>query len=65
MTPLVDLTGKRGLIVGIANKQSIAAGCAQAFRQLVDRYSQVELNSGEEVDVDSPAKLVDADERRL
>lgn len=33
MNPLVDLRGKRGLIVGIANEQSIAAGCAAAFRQ--------------------------------
>lgn len=31
MTPLADLTGKRGLIVGIANENSIAAGCAEAF----------------------------------
>lgn len=31
MTPLVDLTGKRGLVVGIANESSIAAGCAEAF----------------------------------
>lgn len=31
MTPLVDLTGKRGLVAGIANAHSIAAGCAQAF----------------------------------
>ena len=26
------LTGKVGLVVGVANEQSIAAGCAQAFR---------------------------------
>ncbi|HVQ66997.1 MAG TPA: enoyl-ACP reductase FabI [Bradyrhizobium sp.] len=31
MTP-VDLTGKRGLVVGIANESSIAYGCARAFR---------------------------------
>ncbi|MGC2220208.1 MAG: enoyl-[acyl-carrier-protein] reductase FabI, partial [Pseudolabrys sp.] len=28
----VALKGRRGLIVGIANDQSIAWGCAQAFR---------------------------------
>ena len=28
------LEGKRGLIVGIANDQSIAWGCARAFRSL-------------------------------
>lgn len=31
MRPLVDLAGKRGLVVGIANDKSIAAGCAEAF----------------------------------
>jgi enoyl-[acyl-carrier protein] reductase I len=29
--PVVDLAGKRGLVVGIANEHSIAAGCARAF----------------------------------
>ena len=33
MTALVDLAGKRGLVVGIANEHSIAAGCARAFRE--------------------------------
>ena len=32
MQPLVDLTGKKGLVVGIANDSSIAYGCAAAFR---------------------------------
>jgi enoyl-[acyl-carrier protein] reductase I len=31
MTQLVDLRGKRGLVVGIANESSIATGCAEAF----------------------------------
>jgi len=31
LTPLFDLTGRRGLILGIANEQSIATGCARAF----------------------------------
>ncbi|WP_454627335.1 enoyl-ACP reductase FabI [Bradyrhizobium cenepequi] len=33
MTAIVDLAGKRGLVIGIANDHSIAAGCAAAFRQ--------------------------------
>ncbi len=33
MTALVNLAGKRGLVVGIANEHSIAAGCARAFRE--------------------------------
>ncbi|HEY0331432.1 MAG TPA: enoyl-ACP reductase FabI [Rhodopseudomonas sp.] len=32
MTALIDLVGKRGLVVGIANESSIACGCARAFR---------------------------------
>ena len=28
---LLDLAGKRGLVVGIANASSIAYGCAKAF----------------------------------
>lgn len=32
MTAIVDLSGKRGLVVGIANDVSIAAACAAAFR---------------------------------
>lgn len=32
MTTLIDLSGKRGLVVGIANEHSIAYGCARAFR---------------------------------
>lgn len=33
MRPVIDLRGKRGLVVGIANESSIAAGCAEAFSQ--------------------------------
>jgi enoyl-[acyl-carrier protein] reductase I len=29
--PIIDLRGKRGLVVGIANEHSIAAGCATQF----------------------------------
>ena len=32
MNDIIDLCGKRGLVVGIANEQSIAAGCAHVFR---------------------------------
>lgn len=33
MTAIIDLNGKRGLVVGIANSHSIAAGCAASFAQ--------------------------------
>ncbi|HEY0271315.1 MAG TPA: enoyl-ACP reductase FabI [Sphingomonas sp.] len=44
MKTLVDLTGKRGLVVGIANEHSIAAGCAQAFRDCGARLAATYLN---------------------
>jgi enoyl-[acyl-carrier protein] reductase I len=33
MTVQIDLEGKRGIIVGIANNKSIAYGCARVFKQ--------------------------------
>lgn len=44
MKPLVDLTGKRGLVVGIANDRSIAAGCAEAFSRCGARLAATFLN---------------------
>lgn len=32
MSQLIDLQGKKGLVIGIANENSIAFGCAKAFR---------------------------------
>ena len=32
MSGVIDPNGKRGLVVGVANEASIAAGCARAFR---------------------------------
>jgi enoyl-[acyl-carrier protein] reductase I len=47
MIPIVKaklLEGKRGLIVGIANEQSIAWGCAKAFRALGAELAVTYLN---------------------
>ncbi len=44
MSPIVDLTGKRGLVVGIANEHSIATGCASAFRQAGAELAVTYLN---------------------
>lgn len=44
MTALVNLEGKRGLVVGIANAHSIAAGCAAAFAQCGARLAATYLN---------------------
>lgn len=44
MNALVDLSGKRGLVIGIANEHSIAAGCAAAFSQCGARLGASYLN---------------------
>lgn len=43
-TPIVDLTGKRGLVIGIANEHSIAAGCASIFAQAGATLAATYLN---------------------
>ena len=42
MAAIVDLFGKRGLVVGIANDSSIAAGCAAAIRAAsgIERFDE-------------------------
>ncbi len=45
LTPIVDLSGKRGLVVGIANEHSIAAGCARAFARAGARLGATYLNA--------------------
>lgn len=42
---LVDLRGKRGLVIGIANEHSIAAGCAEAFARTGARLAATYLNA--------------------
>lgn len=42
--PIVNLDGKRGLVVGIANEHSIATGCAAAFAQGGARLAATYLN---------------------
>lgn len=44
MKPLVDLAGKRGLVIGIANENSIAAGCTRAFAHAGARLAATYLN---------------------
>jgi enoyl-[acyl-carrier protein] reductase I len=44
MTPLIDLSDKRGLVVGIANERSIATGCADAFARCGARLAATYLN---------------------
>lgn len=44
MNPLIDLRGKRGLVIGIANEHSIAAGCAETFGRCGARLAATYLN---------------------
>jgi len=43
--PIIDLRGKRGLVVGIANDHSIAAGCARSFAQAGATLAATYLNA--------------------
>lgn len=44
MTAILDLAGKKGLIVGIANEHSIAYGCARIFHQTVAELAVTYMN---------------------
>jgi len=44
MNSIIDLSGKRGLVVGIANEHSIAAGCARMFREAGAELAVTYLN---------------------
>ncbi len=55
------LQGKRGLIVGIANEQSIAWGCARAFRALGADLAITYLNEKAKKHVEPLADALEAD----
>ena len=54
------LEGKRGLVIGIANEQSIAWGCAKAFRALGAELAVTYLNDKAKVYVDPLAQALEA-----
>jgi enoyl-[acyl-carrier protein] reductase I len=56
----VALKGKKGLIVGIANNQSIAWGCAKAFRALGAELAVTYLNERARKHVEPLAKELEA-----
>ncbi len=60
MTNLVSLDGKKGLVVGIANDQSIAFGCAQAFRAAGADLAVTYLNDKARPHVEPLAQALDA-----
>jgi len=59
--PVMNLTGKRGLVVGIANEHSIAAGCASAFHAAGAELAVTYLNEKAEPFVRSVAERVPAE----
>ena len=60
MIPIVELTGKRGLVVGIANAHSIANGCARAFRDAGAEFAVAYVNAKAEPYVRPLAESLDA-----
>ncbi|WP_029006258.1 enoyl-ACP reductase FabI [Azorhizobium doebereinerae] len=46
MSSIIDLRGKRGLVAGIVNDHSIAAGCSVAFRRAGAELAITYLNEG-------------------
>ncbi len=47
--PIVDLSGKRGLVAGIANEHGIAAGSARSFA-LAGRIPRADPDAGSQWD---------------
>ena len=56
----IDLTGKKGLVIGIANEDSIAYGCARAFRDGGAELAVTYLNDKAEPHVEPLAEALDA-----
>src|SRR6201987_5356515 len=56
----IALKGRKGLIVGIANDQSIAWGCARAFRALGAELAVTYLNEKAKKHVEPLAKALEA-----
>ena len=60
MSALLPLAGKRGLVTGIANADSIAWGCAKAFRAMGAELAVTYLNDKALPHVQPLARQVDA-----
>jgi len=61
MNPILDLAGKRGLVVGIANERSIATGCATLFRAAGAELAVTYLNDKAEPFVRPLAQALESD----
>ena len=60
MTQALSLSGKKGLVVGISNDQSIAWGCARAFRDAGAELAITWFNDKARPHVESLARQLDA-----
>lgn len=60
MNGIIELSGKRGLVVGIANEHSIAAGCAHMFRAAGAELAIIYLNEKTEPYVRAVAETLPA-----
>ena len=60
MSALLPLAGKRGLVTGIANADSIAWGCAKAFHALGAELAVTYLNDKALRHVEPLARQVEA-----
>jgi enoyl-[acyl-carrier protein] reductase I len=60
MNSIIDLAGKRGLVVGIANEHSIATGCATMFRAAGAELALTYLNDKAEPYVRPVAEALNA-----
>ena len=60
MNAALPLAGKRGLVTGIANADSIAWGCAKAFRAMGAELAVTYLNDKARPHVEPLARQVDA-----
>ncbi|MGE6916296.1 enoyl-ACP reductase FabI [Achromobacter kerstersii] len=60
LNPALPLAGKRGLVTGIANADSIAWGCAKAFRAMGAELAVTYLNDKALPHVEPLARQVDA-----
>ncbi len=58
--PRPVLTGKKALVIGIANEHSIAYGCAKAFREVGAELAITYLNDKAKPHVEPLAKALDA-----
>jgi enoyl-[acyl-carrier protein] reductase I len=60
LTPVASLAGRKGVILGIASRESIAFGCARAFRALGAELVVTYLNAKVRSRIESLARELDA-----